>query len=175
MVSARKQKLFLERSFLLLYFPLKSWADVCDITGLLWKCLFHRGFRPQVGNLQEEVWSLGKTKLVWIKMGSIWKKNSERKQYKLPITGCSKFSCEDSNTCKSILHWYARFYLNFTPWKDLYKELGGAGKEWVFALKKLLATQLLKLRRRFGLKTPSWGGGRLYLFIFLEHTIGLRE
>ena len=64
----------LSREFLFSCFisPLKLGANVCDITGLLWKCLFHRGFRPQVGNLKEEVWSLGKTQLVCIKMGSIF-------------------------------------------------------------------------------------------------------
>lgn len=84
--------------------PLKLGANVCDITGLLWKCLFHRVFRPQVGSLKEEVWNLGKTQLVCIKMGSIFERKIRKEN------SCSKFSCKDSNTCRSTLHWYADFY-----------------------------------------------------------------
>jgi hypothetical protein len=56
----------------LLYFPSETMSQ-----GLWhhWVAveMFHRGVQPQVGNLEEEVQTLGKTKLAWIKMGSIWK------------------------------------------------------------------------------------------------------
>lgn len=42
---------------------------------------------------------------------------------------------------------------------NIYKKLGGAGKEWLFAEKILLDIQLLKLRESFGPKIPFGGGG----------------
>lgn len=117
---ARKQKLgFWRDPFLLLISPLKRWVDVCDITGLLWKCLFHRGFRPQVGNLTEEVWTLGKHN--WSKQkkrggDSIWKNSQGENNIQSPITGCFEFSYEGSHACQCILQrgWYffeSQFYL----------------------------------------------------------------
>lgn len=86
MQKNKKGVVFLERSSLLALFPFcEHEPKVCDITGLLWKCLFHRGVGPHVGNLEEEVHTLGKTKLV------SERGDSERKQYRV-LRGCLQVS-----------------------------------------------------------------------------------
>lgn len=74
-------------------------------------------------------------------------KDSETKPFKLPIIVCFTFICEDSNTCKSIFHIYANFYLNFACYKYLRKEFWGVSKGWLFwsEKKKLPVTQIERL------------------------------
>jgi hypothetical protein len=71
----KKRDFFLDRSFLpALFLFCNHEPKVCDITGLLWKCLFHRGVGPHVGNLEEEVQTLGKKN--WPEKEEIQKENN---------------------------------------------------------------------------------------------------